>query len=175
MTGRKSDGGPRPHGIDPPIALVQAICKGAKHHCPAMARDLKSLRNWIATIVLTTSFLPLTLASSWSQVACKPLLSVKSVQEVRPSSTPAAPWRWQATVIANAGYCATQSGNFEIDFVRLKESSPDVQFTEQLRWRSNQFVVSMELTADEAIREFRIGFVPPCVCRDIDKLSSEPP
>jgi hypothetical protein len=140
-----------------------------------MERNLNSLWNWTATIAFTTSFLLLTPATSWSQVACKPLLSVKSAHQVRPSSTRAVPWRWHATIFANAGYCATYSGHFEVDFVRLKENSPDVQFTERFRWSSNQFVVSMELAADEAIREFRIGFVPPCVCQDIDKLSSEPP
>jgi hypothetical protein len=27
------------------------------------------------------------------------------------------------------------------------------------------------LTSDEAILDFRIGFIAPCVCREIDQLS----
>ena len=33
----------------------------------------------------------------------------------------------------------------------------------------------MELMPGEAILEFRIGFIPPCVCRGIDQLSSRYP
>ena len=64
-------------------------------------------------------------------------------------------------------YCATKSGNFEIDFIRIKEYSLDVQFTEKVRWSSGQFDVSVELAADESIHDYRIGFIAPCVCREI--------
>jgi|SRR5215510_3800279 len=109
-------------------------------------------------------------SSSFSQVACKPFLSVTSAREIR-TFTPAHTWQWNATIVADANHCATRSGNFEFDFVRLKENSPDLQFTEKFRWVEGQFVVSMELTSDEAILDFRIGFIAPCVCRDIDQLS----
>jgi hypothetical protein len=108
--------------------------------------------------------------SAFAQVACKPLLSVKSIQETR-NYTPTLAWRWHATLVADANHCATRSGNFEFDFVRLKENSPDLQFTEKFRWVEGQFVVSMELTSDEAVSDFRIGFIAPCVCRAIDQLS----
>jgi hypothetical protein len=61
----------------------------------------------------------------------------------------------------------TRSGQFEIDVIRIKEYSPDVQFTEKYRWNSGQFDVSIELAADEAIEDYRIGFIAPCVCREI--------
>jgi hypothetical protein len=32
----------------------------------------------------------------------------------------------------------------------------------------------MELTSDEAILDFRIGFIAPCVCRPVAGLSLEP-
>jgi hypothetical protein len=99
------------------------------------------------------------------------LLALKSVRDVRVASMPALPWRWSATIATDARHCATQSGTFEIDFVRIKENSPDLQFTEKLRWQSDAFEVSMELTSDEAILDFRIGFIAPCVCRPVAELS----
>jgi hypothetical protein len=134
----------------------------------------RRIRRQVFTSLLTLFFLLPGAASAWSQVACKPLLSLKSVRDVRAASTPTIPWRWSATIVADAGHCATRSGNFEIDFVRMKENSPDVQFTEKFRWQHDQFDVSMELTSDESILEFRIGFIAPCVCRPIDQLSSGP-
>ena len=113
-------------------------------------------------------------ASARSQIVCKPLLSLKSVREVRAVSVPALPWRWSATIVTDARHCATQSGIFEIDFVRIKENSPDLQFTEKLRWQPDAFEVSMELTSDEAILDFRIGFIAPCVCRPVAELSLGP-
>jgi hypothetical protein len=113
--------------------------------------------------------------SALSQVlACRPLLSTKVVQEVRPSSSLPVPWRWHATVVADTSFCATRSGNFEMDFVRIKEYSPDLQFTQTFRWTQDQFDISMELSPDEAILEFRIGFVAPCVCREVGELSNDP-
>jgi hypothetical protein len=78
------------------------------------------------------------------------------------------PWTWQATIAADVSSCATRSGAFEIDFIRIKKYAPDVRFTEKYRWNSDQFEVSFELTADEAIQEYRIGFIAPLyVCREI--------
>jgi hypothetical protein len=126
------------------------------------------------TVLLALVFLSLNTASAWSQVACKPLLSIKTVREVRASYAPASPWQWSALLVADARHCATRSGAFEIDFVRIKENSPDLQFTEKFRWRHDEFSVSMELTSDEAVPEFRIGFIAPCVCRPIAQLVSDP-
>jgi hypothetical protein len=124
-----------------------------------------SIRTAVLTLLLTSSSLLLGVTSSPSQVACKPLLSVKNVQEVRPPASPAVPWTWRATITADISHCATQSGTFEIDFVRLKENSPDLQFTERFHWRPLQFDLSMDLTSDESVLEHRIGFIAPCVCR----------
>jgi hypothetical protein len=99
-------------------------------------------------------------------LTCKPLLAIKNVREIRTSTMPR-PWIWQATITADTSYCATKSGNFEIDFVRMQEYSPDVQFTEKYRWTAGQFDVSIELSADEAIVDYRIGFIAPCVCGEI--------
>ena len=78
-------------------------------------------------------------------ITCKPILSVKNVRELRSAERPVQPWTWKATIVADATYCATRSGNFEIDFIRIKEYSPDVQFTEKVRWSAGQIDVSFEL------------------------------
>ena len=69
------------------------------------------------------------------------------------------PWTWKATLAADTRHCATRSGGFEIDFIRIKEFGPDVQFTEKFRWNSGQFDVSMEMTVDENVLEYRVGFI----------------
>jgi len=119
-----------------------------------------------------TSLLACTFAASWAAnalaaIACKPILSIKNVRELRTAGRPVLPWTWKATVVADTSYCATKSGNFEIDVIRIKEYSADLQFTEKLRWSSGQFDVSFELAADESIHDYRIGFIAPCPCRGI--------
>jgi hypothetical protein len=97
-------------------------------------------------------------------ITCKPILLVRNVQEVR-GPTASQPWSWTATIVADASYCSTRSGTFEIDFIRIKEYAPDVQFTEVYKWSPGRFRVAVELAADEAILAYRIGFVAPCVCQ----------
>jgi len=134
----------------------------------------RRIRRQVFTPLVTFLFLLSGAASAWSQVACKPLLSMKSIQEVRAAAMSSTLWTWNATINADARHCATRAGNFEIDFIRTKENSPDLQFTEKFRWQQDQFAVSMELNSDESILEFRIGFIAPCVCRPIDQLASGP-
>jgi hypothetical protein len=128
------------------------------------------IRSFTCQLVSILCVLLLTPSSSLSQVACKPFLSIKSVREVR-AFTPTLQWKWNATLNADTNHCATRSGNFEVDFVRIKENSPDLQFTQKFRWSEGQFDISTELTSDEAILEFRIGFITPCACREINQLS----
>ena len=93
------------------------------------------------------------LTSVLSQVvACRPLLSPKAVREVRPSSSQPLPWKWHATIIADTSFCATRSGNFEVDFVRIKEYSSDLQFTQRFRWTQDQFdaMGQVRATGDQA-------------------------
>src|SRR5262249_20055069 len=99
-------------------------------------------------------------------IACKPMLVLRNVREIRTSATPQS-WIWTATVVVDRTYCATSTGAFEIDFIRIKEYSPDMQFTEKFRWASGQFDVSIELAADESILDYRLGFIAPCVCREL--------
>jgi hypothetical protein len=96
-------------------------------------------------------------------IACKPLLTITSVgfSEVRSLQR-----QWTAVLLADVSYCATSWGRFEIDFIRVKEHGPDMQFTKQFAWTAGQFEVTVDFWADEAVLDYRIGFIAPCVCRD---------
>jgi hypothetical protein len=122
-------------------------------------------RGRAACAAFTCWVLLLNAAQAASAVACKPLLSMGAVMTDRES--PILPYEWKLAVFADARHCATRSGMFEIDFVRIQEYSPDLQFTERFQWSEGRFEVSFELSADEAVLEYRIGFVAPCVCSDI--------
>lgn len=173
------------------VAQAQAMHSGEKPRATAWRKreiDVSStatmgsgkvvagIRNRIVTLLLILSILLLDITSALSQVlACRPFLSTKAVREVRPASPQPLPWKWHATIVADSNFCATRGGNFEIDFIRLRENSPDLQFTQTFRWTQNLFDISMELSSDEAILEFRIGFIAPCVCREVGELLIEPP
>jgi hypothetical protein len=98
-------------------------------------------------------------------IACKPLLSTRDVRIARES--PVLPYDWKVTVLADAKHCATRSGMFEVDFILTRELGPDVQFTERFRWTEGRFEISIEFAGDETVLDHRIGFVAPCVCREI--------
>jgi hypothetical protein len=156
--------------VDPSIALAQTI------RPPRPNERFSGNRMQVRVVagLLTFLFLLQGLASSPAQVACKPFLSVKNPHDGQASAEPIIPGRWRTTIVADPRYCATRSGNFEIDFVRSKDDSPDLQFTERFRWVQSQFDVSMELTPGEAILEFRIGFISPCACREINDIAIAP-
>jgi hypothetical protein len=114
--------------------------------------------------LLCSSFL-LSAAYAGPIASCKPILSIRDIGEIRSSEL--LPYAWTATVLADSRHCATYSGIFEVDFIRIKEFGPDVQFTEKFRWEAGAFEISVELWFDEAVLDYRIGFVAPCVCRDM--------
>jgi hypothetical protein len=132
-----------------------------------LVRNPSTLRRSALTSLVTCALVAACAADALAAVTCKPILSIRNVRELRTAERPVQPWTWKATIVADASYCATKSGNFEIDFIQITEYSPDMQFTEKYRWSSGQIDVSMELAADESILDYRIGFIAPCVCRDI--------
>ena len=95
---------------------------------------------------------------------CTPDLAVVSTQfsEVRASRRV-----WTARIAVDASACATSSGGFFIRFVRTKEDSPDLAFSELFTWRPGVIEVSTIFAADEAVLHFSIGYVRPCACRAI--------
>jgi hypothetical protein len=95
------------------------------------------------------------------QSACKPVLTVK---EVRFSEVRRLQRTWTARLDVDASRCATRSGRFDIDFIRLKETAPDLPFTEHFTWRPGEIEVSVNFWADEAVLEYSIGDIAPCPC-----------
>jgi hypothetical protein len=130
-------------------------------------RSPSKLRRGARSAVLACALVASWATGALATVTCKPILSVRNVREFRNAERPVQPWTWKATIVADASYCGTRSGWFEIDVIRIKEYAPDVQFTEKYRWNPGQFDVSIELAADEAIDDYRIGFIAPCVCREM--------
>jgi hypothetical protein len=102
-------------------------------------------------------------SQSSCQVACKPIITVKSI---RVSAVQEMQRTWTAVLVVDGQHCATSSGRFEVDFIRLKENGPDLQFTLPFTWRPGEIAVSVDLWWDETVHEYRIGFIAPCVCRD---------
>ena len=130
-----------------------------------MDRNHSHRSHWRLVSALLLACLIAWPAASPAAVACKPLLTIKTVREVRASKPPLQPWVWTATMVADSVHCANVRGAFEIDFIRTKEDAPDLQFTEAFQWTSGQFDVAIELALDEAVHDYRIGFVAPCMCR----------
>ncbi len=74
---------------------------------------------------------------------------------------------WTARIAVDASPCATTSGRFFIRFVRLKETAPDLPFSEAFTWRPGAIEVSLDFAADEAVLDYSIGYVRPCPCRAV--------
>jgi len=134
----------------------------ARNTANAARRRLYSLA---FTLLLACAFAGPAATGALAAITCKPILSIRNVREIRAAEMSILPWIWKATIVADNTFCATAGGGFEIDFVRIKEYSADVQFTERYQWTAGQFDIAMELTADEAIQDYRIGFIAPCVCQ----------
>ncbi len=105
-------------------------------------------------------------APAASQAVCRPKLSVTGVQfsEMIP---PTLERRWTATVSVDASRCAINTGGtFEIGFLRIKENGTDLEFREQFIWLPPSVKVSVDFWADEAVQQYWIDKIAPCVCRD---------
>jgi hypothetical protein len=59
--------------------------------------------------------------------------------------------------------CAS-SGAFEIKFVRIKETGPDLLFSERFQWSPGLTQVSLDFWWDEAVLDYWIADVPSCGC-----------
>ena len=100
------------------------------------------------------------------QNLCRPTLTLS---EVRFSAirTPKLQRNWTAIVTANTSDCAVNSGGFfDIVFTRLSENAPDLEFRQRFAWSPFARNIALDFAADEAVAEYRIENVTPCVCRD---------
>ena len=97
------------------------------------------------------------------EALCQPSVVVRSVTF---SEMDVHAWRrtWTAHLAVDAGSCATTSGYFRIDFVRLKEDAPDLRFVETFAWRPGPVEATTIFAADEAVLSYAI-VTPSCPCR----------
>jgi len=94
---------------------------------------------------------------------CRPVLALG---DVRISEAREMQRTWTDVLLADASPCSTQSGFFDMQFTRLKEISPDLQFTERFTWVSGQSELSLDFWWDEWLEDSRIVSIAPCPCRD---------
>jgi hypothetical protein len=101
-----------------------------------------------------------------AQNLCRPTLSINEVR-FSPIEWSSLQRKWTATVTANTSDCAVDSGGFfDIVFTRLSENAPDLEFRQRFAWSPFSVNVAIDFAADEAVEQFRIEDVTPCVCRD---------
>jgi hypothetical protein len=114
-------------------------------------------------ILLAASLVGLAASPSVGAQLCQPQLSFKDARfsEIRDMRR-----TWTAHLDVDATSCAATTGRFYLRFVREKENAPDLEFAEQLSWQAGQTQVSIEFWQDEAVQDYAIGYVAPCVCRD---------
>jgi hypothetical protein len=96
-----------------------------------------------------------------AQQLCKPALTVT---EARISEVRNLQRTWTAALTVEASDCSTTSGQFEVEFTRLKESAPDMQFIERFIWAPGQTKVSLDIWWDEWVQNYRVGRIAPCPC-----------
>ena len=93
---------------------------------------------------------------------CRPTLTF---EQVGLSETQGHQRLWSAALAVDASQCATTSGSFYVNFVRLKEMAPDVLFSEEFAWSPGRIEISMEFWLDESVHDYWIGYVAMCPCR----------
>jgi hypothetical protein len=110
---------------------------------------------------------------SIGQNLCRPALTLNEV-EFSAMMPPTLERTWSAVVSVDASACTENSkGYFDIVFMRLSENAPDLEFRKQFAWSAPSFVwavpsvsVGLAFAADEAVAQYRIENITPCVCRN---------
>jgi len=93
---------------------------------------------------------------------CRPALSFK---EVRFSEVRNLQRTWSAALAVDASRCTSTSGHFDLVVTREKENAPDLQFVERFTWKLGRIDISLDFSHDEAVHDYSIAYVEPCVCR----------
>jgi hypothetical protein len=94
---------------------------------------------------------------------CKPVLSLR---DVRISQAHEMHRTWTGVVVADASPCSTTSGKFDVEFTRLKEVAPDLQFMERFTWVSGRSELVLDFWWDEWLEDYQIVSIAPCPCRE---------
>jgi hypothetical protein len=109
---------------------------------------------------------PIGLTAAVGQNLCRPALTLNEVQ-FSPIRTPKLQRNWTAVVTVDASECAANSGgHFDIVFMRLSENAPDLEFRQRFAWSPFSQNIALDFAADEAVAEYRIENITPCVCQD---------
>jgi hypothetical protein len=115
------------------------------------------------SILLAGSIVLFGATQTVGQQVCEPHLSF---QEVRFSDVQNQQRKWTAVLGVDASRCTASSGRFDIKFIRLKETAPDLEFSEQFTWGPGRIEVSTDFWWDEAVLKYSIGSIGSCACRN---------
>jgi hypothetical protein len=116
------------------------------------------------TFAVTLALFGVTPATA--QNLCRPVLTINEAL-LSPIERPNLARKWTAIVTANTSECAVNSGGFfDIVFTRLSENAPDLDFRQRFVWSPFSMKVTMDFAADEAVGQYRIENITPCICRD---------
>ena len=115
------------------------------------------------SILLVASLVVLGAMQAVAGELCRPALSLRDVRISEPRNLQRT---WSGVLVADAAPCSTTSGLFEIKFTRLKETAPDMRFTERFMWASGRSEVSLDMWWDEWFEDYRIAHITACPCRD---------
>ena len=115
------------------------------------------------SILLAGGAILLAASQAAAEQTCTPALSIS---EARLSEIRHQHRTWTAAVSVDASRCTATSGRFEISFNRLKETAPDMRFAERFTWvHGSKVEVTVDFWADEAVQDYFISYVEPCICR----------
>jgi hypothetical protein len=118
---------------------------------------MKLHRSILPAVIVAT----LAAGPGYGAPACKPGLAVTDIMF---SQVHRLQRIWSARIAVDASRCATDYGAFDIAFVRLKETAPDMRFTERFDWTPGVIVVATDFAADEAVLDYSIE-AAACPCR----------
>jgi hypothetical protein len=119
----------------------------------------------------TSAFLAITIGligvtQAIGENLCRPALTLSEVQ-FSPIRTPKLQRSWAAVLTVDASDCAIDAGGFfDIVFTRLSENASDLEFRQRFAWSPFSQNIALDFAADEAVADYRIENITPCVCRD---------
>jgi hypothetical protein len=115
-----------------------------------------------SSVLLTGLVVLFSTTQAMGQALCKPDLMFK---QARLSEAKDQKRVWTGVINVDASRCDTSSGSFEIRFIRLKETGPDLLFSEWFKWSLGQVEVALDFWWDESVGSYWLGDVKPCACR----------
>jgi hypothetical protein len=125
-------------------------------------KQRRAMRPPRLALLLAGTVALLTATHAAAETMCRPTLALEHTRFSEPGRQQRL---WSAILAVDASSCATTSGRFYVNFVRLKEMAPDVLFSEEFAWSPGRIEISMEFWLDESVHDYWIGYVAMCPCR----------